>query len=205
MSLDSLRSWRSFDAQPCLYPSTSSLLSRTPSGQALSLTSSGRSAFSALGAASLLPHSGAQRNLQLSRRRVSHTVDVFLTSCRATPRVSPAPHTALRSCRLWSSVGSTRSAVVSSAAPLAPKPALRGGGALAATPASLVQFGTQGTRKLTVTKGARCCRIYRRPLGNLKSHPRNWASRPQSGMPGNVRSNVCVPFALSFVPQPPLP
>ena len=111
--------------------------------------------------------------LQFSPRGVSHAVDVFVTSRRATPRVSPAPHTALRSCRLWSWVRSTRSAFVSSAAPLAPKPVVRGDGALTATPCPLVQFGTQRTRKLTVTKGARCCRIYRRPLGNPKGHARN--------------------------------
>ena len=152
-----------------------------------------------------MSHLGAQRNSNASPRGASHAVDVFVTSRRATPRVSPALHASLRPSHLCLWVRSTWSAFVSSAAPLAPKPDVRGGGALAATPASSVQFGTQGTRKLTITKWAGCCRIYRRLPGNLKGHARNWMSHPQSGMPANLHSNVCVPFALSFVPQPPLP
>ena len=94
---------------------------------------------------------------------VSHAIDVFVTSRCATLRVYSALLTPLRPCRLLSWVRSTWSAFSSSAAPLAPKPIVRGHGALTATPGPLGQFGTQGTGNLTITKWTGCSRIYRCP------------------------------------------
>ena len=149
----------------------------------------------------MLSHSGAQRNFQLAPLGVSHAVDVFVTSLCATLRVYSAVLTPLRPCRLLSWVRSTWSAFSSSAAPLAPKPVVRGRGALTATLGPLGQFGTQGTGNLTITKWTGCSRIYRCPPGNPKGHARNRVSQPNSGMPANFvfecLCSICIVIGLT--------